>query len=350
MQTTQIFRGIYLFVHLLHLTYCYIHHLPSIRRVDTHLCFDSSRIEYESLKSDRRGFLNALHQRSRREGPKQLSGQERKHVYELIRTHLHQLDGSSLASLVSSLGNLENLHREGNFCSSQFSQVCEQMNAHELANTLLGFGKLGVDWEQVKEKERIYARLARQLQNMDDRSIADALYAIGLLSFRWNKLPSILQTSLMNAAIKSIHRANSFTLSNIVWSLAKIGIKWSELSDSLQQLLISKMKVQKDASPQQSSKILWSLGAMGFPSKQFPDGFLDQSLDNVNKIKRSKMGSAISASQTLTGIAKTGLTWHDVSSKSRSSIWEQLMRVSQSTNDKGIANSIWAMGTIGQFV
>ena len=347
MRSACVLKRVYLLIYVLQLTYGFIHRLPSTRRVDTHLCFDSLRIEYESLKSDRRGFLNAIQQRSRREGSKQLNGQERKHVYELIRTHLQQLDGPSLASLVSSLGNLENLHREGNVCSSQFSQVCEQMNAHELANSLLGFGKLGVDWEQMKEKERIYARLARQLQYMDDRSIADTLYAIGLLSFRWSKLPSVLQSSLMNAAMKSIHRANSFTLSNIVWSLAKIGVKWSELSISLQQLLLSKLKSQKDTSPQQSSKILWSLGAMGFPCKQFPDGFLDQSLDNVNKIKRSKMGSAISASQTLTGIAKTGLTWHDVSAKSKSSIWEQLMRVSQSTNDKGIANSIWAMGTIG---
>lgn len=333
-----------IFLISIHLLYSYVHPPPS--HPTTRLSFESSKIDFNSLKHDRKSFLSVIHKRSRQEGSKQLNGQERKHLNDLLRTHVISMDGSSLASLVSSLGHLDNLHREGILCSTQLSQVCEQLNSYEMASTLLGLGRLGVDWEQVSGKDRVYARIARLLQHMDDRCISDTLYAIGLLNFRWNKLPPILQASIMNAISKTVSRVNSFSLSSMTWSLAKIGIKWSELPEGLQQSLISKLKSQKDLSPQQSSKILWSLGSLGFPNKHFPEGYLDQLLDNINKIKRSKMGFAISASQTLTGIAKTGLVWEDISAKSKNSIWEQFMRVSQSTNDKGIANAVWAMGTI----
>jgi hypothetical protein len=55
----------------------------------------------------------------------------------------------------------------------------------------------------------------------------------------------------------------------------------------------------------------------------------------------------VSASQTLTGLAKTGINWDKISPTMKAALWEQLFRVCQSTNERGVANAIWAMGTIG---
>jgi hypothetical protein len=183
---------------------------------------------------------------------------------------------------------------------------------------------------------------------MDEKCTSDTFYALGLLGAKWNKMSLPLKTSIATALSKHISKINAFSLSSTLWAFAKMGLKWNELPIELQRSIPTRLLNQnKDMSPQQSSKSLWALGTMGVSFRSLPEGFLDLLIDNVNKIKRSKMGFAVPASQTLTGVAKMGVSWSDASVRMKSSLWEQVMRVSQSTNDKGIANAIWALGTIG---
>jgi hypothetical protein len=70
--------------------------------------------------------------------------------------------------------------------------------------------------------------------------------------------------------------------------------------------------------------LVWALGSLGAPYESFPVGMLDFHVDNVGKIKRSKMGSAVPASQTLTGLAKTGVSWEKISTELKGNIWEQV--------------------------
>ena len=47
-------------------------------------------------------------------------------------------------------------------------------------------------------------------------------------------------------------------------------------------------------------------GTMGANAESFPELLLELHVVNVGKIKKSQVGFAVSASQTLTGVAKTG--------------------------------------------
>lgn len=69
----------------------------------------------------------------------------------------------------------------------------------------------------------------------------------------------------------------------------------------------------------------------------------------VNEIKKSQIGNAITASQALTGISKLGLQWtsSQLSNQLKGSIFELVIRICQSNNDRFVANAIWALGSIG---
>ena len=121
-------------------------------------------------------------------------------------------------------------------------------------------------------------------------------------------------------------------------------------------------------SAQQSSKVIWALGSIGYTMNtiQLPLQLsssssssssyllLEELVMKVNEIKKSQIGNAITASQALTGIAKLGLQWTSSSSSSsqlsnqlKGSIFELVIRICQSNNDRFVANAIWALGSIG---
>lgn len=117
-------------------------------------------------------------------------------------------------------------------------------------------------------------------------------------------------------------------------------------------------------SAQQSSKVIWALGSIGYTMNTIqlplqlsssPSSYLllEELVMKVNEIKKSQIGNAITASQALTGIAKLGLQWTLSSSSSqlsnqlKGSIFELVIRICQSNNDRFVANAIWALGSIG---
>jgi len=117
-------------------------------------------------------------------------------------------------------------------------------------------------------------------------------------------------------------------------------------------------------SAQQSSKVIWALGSIGYTmntiqlSLQLSSSsssssylLLEELVMKVNEIKKSQIGNAITASQALTGIAKLGLQWtsssSQLSNQLKGSIFELVIRICQSNNDRFVANAIWALGSIG---
>lgn len=114
-------------------------------------------------------------------------------------------------------------------------------------------------------------------------------------------------------------------------------------------------------SAQQSSKVIWALGSIGYTMNtiQLPSQlslsspssylFIEELVMKVNEIKKSQIGNAITASQALTGISKLGLQWtsSQLSNQLKGSIFELVIRICQSNNDRFVANAIWALGSIG---
>jgi hypothetical protein len=68
------------------------------------------------------------------------------------------------------------------------------------------------------------------------------------------------------------------------------------------------------------------LHTIGATHESYPDYLLEFHIINVGKIKKSQIGFAVSASQTLTGVAKTGINWDKISPTMKAALWEQLFR------------------------
>jgi hypothetical protein len=184
---------------------------------------------------------------------------------------------------------------------------------------------------------------------MDSRSFGDIIWGLGSMNVQWNDLSPSLQQSLLTALTKHCDKLSAFALPSALWALAKMNLKWSQLSVEVRRSFPLRLEeLASEMSPNQSSKagdfsiqfninihryiyinvhghnLVWALGSLGAPYETFPVGMLDTHVDNVGKIKRSKMGSAVPASQTLTGLAKTGVSWDKISSELKGNIWEQV--------------------------
>lgn len=287
---------------------------------------ENVRIVFGELAHDTRLFVLEMKKRAKIENTP-FDANERRALNELLHRHLHEMDASSTASLIANIGAVGGgLHREGALCADAIGRHVDSFSNFEIVNILIGLGKLNVDWDNIKSKDRVYARLTRAMALIDEKSFADIMYAMGMLNLRWNKVPKPLQTSIFSNLVKHISKLKAFSLTSILWSLAKFGTKWTDLPTELQQTIPTRLlSQQKEMSPQQSSKALWAMGSMGADHRALPHGFVEFHLENVNSIKRSKMGFAVPASQTLTGLAKLGLSWDDCSARVRASIWEQFM-------------------------
>ena len=230
--------------------------------------------------------------------------------------------------------------------------------AQDFANVLVAGARMNWQWWDKKdvESDSTLANLASALaapQSVSDQNVGDIVWGLGAtgLTFDRDRERGGLKHALLAAFDAKAGRLNGYSLSSALWSLAKIGVKWSELKygTRAETLPARLLLLAPDMSPQQSSKVIWALGTCGF--KYNSDGgaalIISRLLSNVGGIKRSKMGGAVPASQTLVGLAKLGLTWDAMTAEVREELFEQVVRVCQSTNGRGITNAVWAMGTMG---
>ena len=312
-------------------------------------------LEYDNLRSSPANFVKAMKHRSQDSNAGDIGREERAVIYALLSLHTPMMPASLFASTVYSLGMFSqntktrmNLRDETKLLQNGIHDVAPQLSSYDVVSVVVGMARMQAQWSDVCKDDSFTYRLGYFLPSMDDRAVGDTVWGVGSMGAKWHELPKPLQHNMLAALEREGSKLNSFALSSALWSMAKMGAKWSYFSSNLQQSFIKRaVELGPLMSPQQSSKLLWALGSMGSSSSNFPQNLLELHVINVGKIKRSQVGFAVSASQTLTGVAKTGVDWNNISPAMRSSLLDQLVRVCQSNNDRGIANAVWAIGTIG---
>ena len=329
---------------------------------------DPRRLRYSILSKNRAAFLTAVAQRAEISNLP-LDNSERKQVSDLIKVHLDSVTPSEYASLVSRLGAMENMDatpRSSSSSSNSSSRLGQSsltklltsslerhtihLGSTDMVDVTLGFAKMRVNWNVLRSVTGLgfEMQLAKMLPKMNAKAVGDVIWALGSSNARWNNLPEALKKALLTALDQQCERLNAYALSSALWALAKMGTKWSSLEQATQVVLPSQLvKLRDSMSPQQSSKIVWALGSLEMPCSTLDTDTLRTLVHNVNKIKPSQMGSCVPSSQMLTGMAKLGIQWQGLEVDMQSCLWEQLVRVCGSTNERGIANVIWAMGTMG---
>merc|ERR1711871_8772 len=189
---------------------------------------------------------------------------------------------------------------------------------------------------------------AKCMNQMNDRSVGDIIWALGAMNASWELLPGNLRHSLMVAISNHTISFSAYTLSSVLWAVSKMGLKWSDFPLHVREMFLVRLqKCVWELSPQQSSKVIWALGNMGISYDELSDRVLVSLLENVKRMKKSQVGNAIPAIQSLIGIAKTGTRWKTLGMSMRNHILEQAERVIRSNNERGIANVFWVLGSLG---
>jgi hypothetical protein len=278
-------------------------------------------------------------------------------LHSLLTTHLPQMSASMTSATLYYLAMLSQRQLIASIAESDrelllkhLYERLQEMNAYDISISLVGLARLSVSCRTALAVPSFSFSLIRALSKMNAKQISDSLWSLASMDCQWEYLSPIMKRAILEN-IERIGAAgyDSFALPSIVWAVAKIGIKWHEVSATMREDTIAQlMKYSQELSPQQSSKILWSLGTLGCSSiNEFPTGLIEALIDNINMIKRSQVGHAVTAGQALTGLAKLGVSWSSLSKNVKAGLWEQLMRVSESPNDKALSNAIWALGSMG---
>ena len=311
------------------------------------------RLSVEKLGASTSNFLNGLKARTRESA--ELSYNEREDLWILLNMHVNSISTpSSYSTLVFSISQLKQQTRSWD-CSNELQLLSAALptegalSSKDVSTLFVSFAKMQAKFDNTIGKNTLFLNsLPRLLSKMNERSVGDVIWGLGTMGATWDVLPKELQDTLLTTI--SIHSStfSSYTLPSVLWSLSKMGVKWSLLPHDVREIFPVRLKVLASSmSPQQSSKAIWALGTLGASYQTFSLDTLSSHLENVARIKKSQMGSAVPASQTLTGIAKTGITWSKMSSSMKFNIWEQVKRVMQSNNERGTANAIWALGSLG---
>ena len=286
-----------------------------------------SSLRFDELKSNEVMFLKSIRNRSKEKTL--ISRDERLEVEHLLEHHLPKMSASNIAN-------------------TAFSLVINNVNENDLSALLVAMSKFGVIWTELCDMKSIENILEENIKKMNYKSLGDTIWAIANMGVQYSQLTPSCRYSMIHRLNHESKYFNLYQLPSILWAFAKMGLKWNDLEKNTQ---ISFANILQNNStiftPQQSSKVLWSLGGIGCNFDNFPNEFYDEYLNNINDLKKSKMGFAFSASQTLTGLAKMNVKWERISPSSKYIVWEQLLRVCQGSNNQGLSNAVWAVGSIG---
>lgn len=283
-------------------------------------------------------------------------------VLNLLKFHCPQMQSGQTSSAILSIGTLMfsantelRSDNEIRIIMDSIINVVTQLSSYESTSIIIGLARMGISWQSVKiglgsSFDLFTTKLALHMNNMDEKMSSDVIWGLGAMAPEFNSLNFKLRSSLIKALdnILASSSLSPYSLSSIAWAVAKMSCRCSDLSPTFKKAFVNRLEgLSKDFSPQQSSKTIWAMGYLGLDKESLPLTTLVFHVVNVGRIKKSKMGGAVSASQMMTGLAKLGYSWNDMPKAMQTGLLDQLTRVCSSTNERGIVNSIWALGSIG---
>lgn len=318
----------------------------------------SDKLYKENFNYNFNSFLTRLKLRTE-DSSFELSYNEREDLYILLSHHVKgYVKPSNFVNIMLSLSHLKQNTRSWD-CARELALLCENMpfgtdynetfSFEDIPTIYICFARMQARYDcTLGRKHDLMLLTAECMHQMNGRSVGDIIWALGMMNAPWKELPSDLKYSIVAAISNNTISFSAYTLSSVLWAVSKMGLKWWYFPVDVRELFVLRLqKCVYEMSPQQSSKVIWALGNMGAPYDELSDGVLISLLENVRRIKKSQIGNAVPAIQSLIGIAKTGIHWKTLDVSMRNNIWEQVERVIRSNNDRGIANAFWALGSLG---
>ena len=273
----------------------------------------------------------------------------------ILNQEISSMPGSNFVWLVHSLGLLQH-QKQCSLSQIQINQILQTiprtivlLSPSDISILLLGLSRMHVSYNQLISIAADFpVILSRAVGKIgDERKFGDMLWSLGSMGTKWTDLPKQLRVSIIQGFDSYHDSFNKYTHSSSLWALARMGVRWDEISTLDQLPLRILRKANQHAalvSPQQSSKMLWSLGTLGCKFNQLPLNLLKMYLKTT--VKATAPIHVISSIQSLTGLAKLGIHWKDLSPSMRDIVWRHVKAICLSSSAHSVTTCVWALGTL----
>eukprot|EP00981_Chlorochromonas_danica_P002060 scaffold420_cov169-Ochromonas_danica.AAC.20 len=148
------------------------------------------------------------------------------------------------------------------------SCLLPKMEAQGVANTIYGLGFMKFSYRDFPNdlQEQIEIVLERQLPLMTSQGLANILFGLGAMQANFRNFGSGVRHQLIFCVIKEISNMSIVGLSGTLRGLATLQVEWDDLPFEAQDLLqksIQQARWNKEMTPRGLSNICYSLGKMG---------------------------------------------------------------------------------------
>lgn len=265
-------------------------------------------------------------------------------------------------------------------CLKQFENHLTVMTEQGLSNTLNGFAKLGLKFDNfpLSTRTKLLAHVITLEETLIPRSISNILWAFHKFDLNWDKLGEKLQITLLRSIEREIddfngegvsitiyalshllsnnegckvddkslnvikallqrittltHKLQPIEVANIVYGLAKLDLNVNDLDITVKNSLISSVRnTISSMSEQEFGNTVWGLfGKLGFDFNT-----LSVSVSNaMAKMQHVIKHQALFA--VLQSLSQSGVVWDDFSDEMRNVLWLCTLRVLPTPVQNGI--------------
>ena len=213
------------------------------------------------MEKNRGEFVKFMKERSQ-DSRTDVSSGEKSALQSLLKTHAHSMSSSELSSVTFSIGLMSQNAKDHLHLTQELKQlqrviprVASAMNSYEAISLLVGMARMDATWKDLNRDDSLPIRISMMLPAMDERGVGDVVWAVGSMGAKLSDLLPSLQSELLIGLEREGKNLNAYALSSALWSMAKMGAKWSFFSEKLQHAYYRRIvEVGNTMSPQQSSK------------------------------------------------------------------------------------------------
>lgn len=221
--------------------------------------------------------------------------------------------------------------------------------AHPLTSVLWSLAKMGARWIElpVPCKNSLLSRI-QSTEDFNPHQSSKLLWAVGSIGFGYNEFPPNMMESLIsNVGKVSKSKLSPVSASQMLIGVAKSGVGWDHLSESLRGKLWQQFLLICESSNENSiSSAFWAMGTLGASISNQPNAFPLQKVILDNAAAAIDNLSSWSLCNVIWGLAKMKFRWQDLPKQFTDSTILNIVRLEGQMNSFDVGTLMWSIGEL----
>ncbi len=236
-------------------------------------------------------------------------------------------------------------------------ETASELSSSELATCLHGLASMDVSLRSLSDsfQRAIWMAIGTQAEGMDGVSLSTIIWSLSKMGMRWTIVPAQARNGLLDR-IAALERSqlSLFSVANILLGLGRMGALWMRLPSRFTQRIQIHFPSASDSpealSEHTVSSICYSLGLLEAPNRALQ---LQARQGLLHAVEAAlPFFSSQGYSNSLHGLAKMGVQCSELSAELVQAMYlagvqGQHGACLRELNTQALANVLWAMGTMG---